>query len=200
MTQLENWSRLALRGILPFLCSRKMSASELHRQLSEMYESDTKSSQQVIKQCRRYACVRDCVTNEDILDDKSSWGQKSTLHASRNSFSRTDAQLHGVYLVAMVSLRRRVALLWLCYSTLTYVHDGCFVPKLKIGKNDHHSQLQTTLLRCRETVRRVVFVVVVVTRRVTISLPPVSDQTWSGSTMAQIGRISLTFRHHASYI
>jgi hypothetical protein len=43
----------------------------------------------------------------------------------------------------------------------------------------------------RKTLRRVVGVVVVVRHGVIISLPPVSDQLWSGSTLAQPGRISL---------
>jgi hypothetical protein len=38
VTHLEKWSRLALRGFLPFSCARKMSAAELHRQLAEKNE------------------------------------------------------------------------------------------------------------------------------------------------------------------
>jgi hypothetical protein len=38
VTHLENWSGLALRGLLPFSCARKMSVAELHRQLAETYE------------------------------------------------------------------------------------------------------------------------------------------------------------------
>ena len=34
---------------------------------------------------------------------------------------------------------------WMCYSILTSVLDGLFVPKLKVGKNDYLSQFQTTL-------------------------------------------------------
>jgi hypothetical protein len=43
-----------------------MLAVDMHRQLVEKYDIDTKSSQQVAKWCRKFASDRDSVTGDNL--------------------------------------------------------------------------------------------------------------------------------------
>jgi hypothetical protein len=96
---------LGVTRSVSLLCARKISAAELHRQLAEMYESDTKSCQQVAKTCRTFACVRHSVTNDNLSRRQIFFAEVNTVRVEELLQSDRRA---GVYLLAMVSLWCRV--------------------------------------------------------------------------------------------
>jgi len=123
-----------------------MSAAELHRQLEEKYESDTKSSQQVAKRCRTFACVRDSVTNDNLSGryiflaaEVNSARVEDLLQLDRRATSCRLSSGHGCSMAPCGTCS------WMRYRTLTSGFDGCFVPKLKVDKNDYICQFRTTL-------------------------------------------------------
>ncbi|XP_035216761.1 uncharacterized protein LOC118190194 [Stegodyphus dumicola] len=76
--RLEKWSRIEVRAVIRFLWAKNVAASEIHRQIVEVYGDKAMSRQQLVKWCRSYQAGREHVENRNMEA------------SSRPSSSRTD--------------------------------------------------------------------------------------------------------------
>ncbi|GFS81889.1 histone-lysine N-methyltransferase SETMAR [Nephila pilipes] len=63
--RLEKWSRIEVRAVIRFLWA-KNGASEIHRQIVEVYGDKAMSRQQVAKWCRSFQAGREHVENRNM--------------------------------------------------------------------------------------------------------------------------------------
>ncbi|XP_035215289.1 uncharacterized protein LOC118188881 [Stegodyphus dumicola] len=76
--RLEKWSRIEVRAVIRFLWAKNVAASEIHRQIVEVYGDKAMSRQQVARWCRSYQAGREHVENRNMEA------------SGRRSSSRTD--------------------------------------------------------------------------------------------------------------
>ncbi|XP_035207091.1 uncharacterized protein LOC118181956 [Stegodyphus dumicola] len=64
--RLEKWSRIEMRAVILFLWAKNVPASEIHRQIVEVYGDKAMNRQQVAKWCRSYQAGREHVENRSM--------------------------------------------------------------------------------------------------------------------------------------
>ncbi|XP_035228570.1 uncharacterized protein LOC118200722 [Stegodyphus dumicola] len=92
--RLEKWSRIEVRAVIRFLWAKNVAASEIHRQIVEVYGDKAMSRQQVAKWCCSYQAGREHVENRNMEA------------SGRRSSSRTD--INTVRVEEIVQRDRRV--------------------------------------------------------------------------------------------
>ncbi|KFM63570.1 Histone-lysine N-methyltransferase SETMAR, partial [Stegodyphus mimosarum] len=64
--RLEKWSHIEVRAVIRFLWAKNVAASEIHRQIVEVYGDKAMSRQQVAKWSRSYQAGREDVENRNM--------------------------------------------------------------------------------------------------------------------------------------
>ncbi|XP_035212130.1 protein GVQW3-like [Stegodyphus dumicola] len=116
---LEKWSRVQVRALIRFLWAKNVAASEIHRQIIEVYGDKAMSRQQVAKWCRSYQAGREHVKNRNMEASGRPSSSRTDFNTARvEEIIQTDRQ---------VTVREIAAELDLNYGNVQPM--SCDIPK-----------------------------------------------------------------------